>query len=277
MLKRLLVLVALVLGLPGLARAAAILVNEFSAVAATQFLNGGTAAADVDGAPTADTYFGREIGNGGDWLELVVVQDHFDLRGSSLSIAEGTGAGRATTVLTFTQNSLWSDLRSGTIITVAEDVPDDPTYNPLGGDWWLNAQASNTASGLFITASNFSVSNDDTQISILDSLSHVVFGPAGEGVQPTSGVSRPTPAPRSRRSRPTTTAARARSARRTAGTAARTCRTSARCALRCPSPERRRSSVSPWRSRSVRAELDAQLDPLQVGVAHELRVAHEVL
>jgi hypothetical protein len=188
MLKRLLVLVALVVGLPGLARAAAILVNEFSAVAATQFLNGGTAAADVDGAPTADTYFGREIGNGGDWLELVVVQDHFDLRGSSLSIAEGTGAGRATTVLTFTQNSLWSDLRSGTIITVAEDVPDDPTYNPLGGDWWLNAQASNTASGLFITASNFSVSNDDTQISILDSLSHVVFGPAGEGVQPTSGV-----------------------------------------------------------------------------------------
>jgi hypothetical protein len=191
--KRFLVFAALILaapvfGLPGLAGAAPILVNEFNAVSASQFLNGGTAAADVDGAPTADTYFGRVVGNGGDWIELVVIQDHYDLRGSALSIAEGNGASRATTVLSFTQNSLWSDLRSGTIITIAEDVPDDPTYNPLGGDWWINAQASNTASGLFITAHNFSVSNDDTQISILDSLSNTVFGPAGEGVQPPSGV-----------------------------------------------------------------------------------------
>jgi hypothetical protein len=32
-----------------------VIVNEFNAVASTQFLNGGTAAADVDGQPTADT------------------------------------------------------------------------------------------------------------------------------------------------------------------------------------------------------------------------------
>jgi len=188
MLKRVGLLVAVVCGLPGLAGAASILVNEFNAVAATQFLNGGTAAADVDGVATADTYFGRVAGNGGDWLELVVIQDHLDLRGSALSIDEGTGAARSNTTLTFTQSSLWSDLRSGTIITVAEDVPDDPTYNPLGGDWWINVQASNTASGQFITAHNFSVSNDDTQISVLDSLSQVVFGPAGEGVQPLTGI-----------------------------------------------------------------------------------------
>ena len=188
MLKRLLVTVALVVGSPANAGAAAILVNEYTAVSASQYLNGGTAAADADGVPTADTYFGRVAGNGGDWLELVVVQDHYDLRGGALSIAEGTGAGRATTVLTFTQSSLWSDLRSGTIVTVAEDVPDDPTYNPIAGDWWINAQASNSGSGLLITAHNFSVSNDDTQISVLDSLSQVVFGPAGEGVQPLTGI-----------------------------------------------------------------------------------------
>lgn len=190
MLKRLPILLVLVCGLPGVAGAASILVNEFNAVAAAQWLNGGDGAADVDGVATADTYFQRIQGNGGDWLELVVIQDHLDLRGSGLSIAEGTGAGRTTTVLSFTQSSLWSDLRSGTIITVAEDVPDDPTYDPLAGDWWINAQASNTGSGLFITASNFSVSNDDTQITILDSLSQVVFGPAGEGLgaQPVSGI-----------------------------------------------------------------------------------------
>jgi hypothetical protein len=181
--------VALALVFPALgARAAAILVNEYNGVAAGQYLNGGTAGADAEGGAAADPYFTRVLGNGGDWLELVVVQDHLDLRGNSLSIAEGIGAGRTTTVLTFTQNSLWSDLRSGTIVTVAEDVADDPNYAPLAGDWWINVQASNTASGLFITASNFSVSNDDTQITVLDALSTVLFGPAGEGIQPISTI-----------------------------------------------------------------------------------------
>lgn len=170
------------------AGAAPILVNEFNGVAAAQFLNGGTAAADVDGNPTADPYFGRVAGNGGDWFELVVIQDHLDLRGSSLSIDEGQGAGRTTTVLTLTQSSLWSDLRAGTIITVAEDVLDDPSYDPLAGDWWINVQASSTAPGTFVTASNFSVSNDDTLITVLDALSAVLFGPAGEGVQPVSAI-----------------------------------------------------------------------------------------
>jgi hypothetical protein len=183
------VAVALALVCPALgAGAAPIIVNEYNGVAAAQYLNGGTAGADADGGAAADPYFGRVLGNGGDWLELVVVQDHLDLRGNSLSIAEGIGAGRTTTVLTFTQSSLWSDLRAGTIVTVAEDVVDDPSYAPLSGDWWINVQASNTASGLFITASNFSVSNDDTQITVLDALSQVLFGPAGEGIQPLSAI-----------------------------------------------------------------------------------------
>lgn len=170
------------------AAAAPILVNEFNAVSASMYLNGGTAAADAGGQPTADTTLGRVQGNGGDWLELVVIQDHLDLRGGSLSIDEGAAASRTTTVLTFTQDALWSDLRAGTIITVAEDIASDPTYDPLGADWWINVQASNTASGQFITASNFSVSNDNTQITVLDALSQVWFGPAGEGIQPVSGI-----------------------------------------------------------------------------------------
>jgi hypothetical protein len=187
--KRILLAVALALVSPALgAGAASIIVNEYNGVAAAQYLNGGTAAADADGGAAADPYFGRVLGNGGDWLELVVIQDHLDLRGNSLSIDEGTGAGRSTTVLNFTQSSLWSDLRSGTIITVAEDVPDDPSYAPLAGDWWINVQASNTASGLFITASNFSVSNDDTQITVRDALNAVLFGPAGEGIAPIGAI-----------------------------------------------------------------------------------------
>ena len=71
---------------------------------------------------------------------------------------------------------------------MAEDLADDPSYDPLAGDWWIHVQASNTASGLFITASNFSVSNDDTQITILDAAAAALFGPAGEGVLPVSGI-----------------------------------------------------------------------------------------
>jgi hypothetical protein len=91
-------------------------------------------------------------------------------------------------VLSLTQDALWSDLRAGTILTIAEDVPDDLTFNPGAGDWWINVQATNGGSGQFISASNFSVSNDDTQISILDATHAVLFGPAGEGVLPLSGI-----------------------------------------------------------------------------------------
>jgi hypothetical protein len=52
----------------------------------------------------------------------------------------------------------------------------------------LTVQAANGASGLFITASNFSVSNDDTQITVRDALNAVLFGPAGEGVQPIGAI-----------------------------------------------------------------------------------------
>jgi len=163
------------------AAAAPILVNEYNAVSAANFLSG----------TAADTTLGRIQGNGGDWVELVVIQDHLDLRGGSLSIDEGNVPERTTTVLTFTQDALWSDLRSGTIITVSEqgDLPVIPApYNPLAGSWWINVQASDGGPTQFITASNFSTSNDNTQITLLDALDQIWFGPAGEGVVPATGV-----------------------------------------------------------------------------------------
>ena len=38
------------------------------------------------------------------------------------------------------------------------------------------------------SASNFSTSNDNTQITLLDALDQIWFGPAGEGVMPATGV-----------------------------------------------------------------------------------------
>src|SRR5690606_34529914 len=46
-----------------------VILNEYNAVAAANFLNGGDAGADDDGSPGAqDVHFGRVPGNGGEWF-----------------------------------------------------------------------------------------------------------------------------------------------------------------------------------------------------------------
>jgi hypothetical protein len=53
-----------------------VVLNEYNAVEPDRYLNGGTAAADGDGAPAStDSHFGRIVGNGGNWFELAVVGD----------------------------------------------------------------------------------------------------------------------------------------------------------------------------------------------------------
>ena len=132
----------------------------------------------------------RVLGNGGDWFEMVVTQDHLDIRGWQLVISDDTGgAGQTIQTLTLTNNSLWSDLRSGTIITVSENLPDNiSNYNPAGDKWWINVQAKTGASGTYITASNFNVSNNNWQLTIRDSNGTNVFGPVGEGIMAISGI-----------------------------------------------------------------------------------------
>jgi hypothetical protein len=153
-----------------------IVVNEYNGTAVTQFLSGtGT-----------DVYWGRVLGNGGDWFELVVVQDHLDLRGWKAFVSDSSGT--ITTTLTFTGHSLLSDLRSGTIITVSGDLATDASYDPAAGDWWINFRASTAGDGVYISAANFSVSQNNTQITIRDAAGATVFGPAGEGINPVSGI-----------------------------------------------------------------------------------------
>ena len=68
---------ALLLGSSGPARASNpgdLILNEFSAVGDAFYLrNGGT-----------DPFLGTVQGNGGNWIELVVVTDHLDIRGWTL-------------------------------------------------------------------------------------------------------------------------------------------------------------------------------------------------
>ena len=183
---RLSVIFGLLAVLSGTGWSAQIILNEYNAVDSNDFLNGGDSAVDEDGGRAGDSYFGRVRGNGGDWFELVVITDHLDMRGWHFDIGE---AGLWDETLDLTDDVLWSDLRSGTIITIAEDVPTDVSYNPEAGDWWINVQAHDGADGVYIEASSFPVSSDDWQLRIRDADDGVAFGPAGEGISPVSGVS----------------------------------------------------------------------------------------
>lgn len=171
---------------PGMVWGADVILNEYNAVDVDSYLGGGTAALDESGTQASDSYFGRILGNGGDWFELVVITDHLDMRGWQLDIYS---AGLLDETLTLTSHSIWSNLRSGTIITVSEDLPSDISYNPAAGDWWIHVQAKTGADGLYIEASSFPVNSDNWQLRIRNAAGIVIFGPAGEGISPASGIS----------------------------------------------------------------------------------------
>ncbi len=173
------VCLALLLAPPLPARAAKMILNEYNAVSATNYLNDGNATVDADGGAAADPAFGRVLGNGGDWFELVVIADHLDIRGWKLDICDN---GVCNEQLVFSQSSLWSDLRAGTILTVAEDQPTDVSYNPAGGDWTINVQAIDGGPLTYITPNSFPVSNDNWQLTIHSAADALIFGPAGEGL-----------------------------------------------------------------------------------------------
>ena len=162
-----------------------IILNEYNAVDSNDFLGGGDASADENGGRASDSYFGRVRGNGGDWFELVVIKDHLDMRGWQLDVYDNKLLDET---LTLTSNPIWQDLRAGTIITVSEDVPSDVSYNPAAGDWWINVQANNNGDGLYIEKSSFPVGASNWQLRIRNVAGQVVFGPAGEGISPASGI-----------------------------------------------------------------------------------------
>lgn len=164
----------------GPAHGAAIILNEYNAVSSGNYLDGGS----YKSAPTKeDAYFktvpgmpdGRIEGNGGNWLELVVVQDHLDLRGWQLRWAEkGAADPNEQGIITFSATAaIWENLRIGSIITISEkqligvdtdwdgggddrnftdgvsaadedviiDLSTDTSYDPLGGDWWIHVSS----------------------------------------------------------------------------------------------------------------------------------------
>jgi len=190
----------------GLRDGAPVILNEYNAVRSDRWLDcDGLLCPDCGGPPCKeDVFFGRVVGNGGNWFELIVVQDHLDMRNWQLTWTEQTTTPTAGTI-TLTDHSLWSDLRAGTIITFTESDAahggrdTDTTFNPAIGDWWININtltgdpddpltrtpqttyASTTTDESGDGPGNFSVGNDNWQLTVWDASPTAVFGPCGEG------------------------------------------------------------------------------------------------
>ncbi|OHB58156.1 MAG: hypothetical protein A2Y12_07790 [Planctomycetes bacterium GWF2_42_9] len=225
-----------------------LILNEFNAVGSEKYLKTDT----YDGSTNVDVYFqemadglhpdkmtgtllnGRIQGNGGDWIELVVTQDHLDIRGWQIRWAEtdtakaneadGTdiwyGNGNVEQgILQFANNSVWSNLRAGTIITIVDEsyiyvdkdnqnrtynvspsyaeavinLSTDTSFNPEANDWWINVSTKTEASSstplltcvqnvMDHTSYDWGCGNDAWQAQINDAQGNLVWGPVGENL-----------------------------------------------------------------------------------------------
>ena len=144
-----------------------IILNEYNAVASTQLLK-------KDGN---DTHFGKIYGNGDDWLELVVVEDNYDLRGAKIEI---TNSAMPTFKASFPELSELSALKKGTIVTLSF-LDTDLSYAPLDPstlDWNINLNISD----LNVSEGEFIVSNSKTTISMFSKDYDAIMPQTGEGI-----------------------------------------------------------------------------------------------
>jgi len=208
------------------ATAADLILNEWNCVGSNKWLNNPDAATPtcanpegpegVNCADDDDSLFGRLLGNGGDWIELVVTADHADIRGWKIQWIElGASDSDGTNIwwgngnvpqgeITFSQSPLWADLRAGTIITIIErptaagGLDTDTSFNPCGGDWWINVNCFD-ASLVTCNANVFDpttpeyddpldVGNDNWRARIIDETGAIVIGLVGENAPGWAGT-----------------------------------------------------------------------------------------
>ncbi|QQE13208.1 PEP-CTERM sorting domain-containing protein [Planctomycetota bacterium] len=169
-----------------------VILNEYNAVGSTKHLKE-TNFADSD---KADTQFGRILGNGGNWFELVVLGDGttgstVNLQGATLSWVEEETNG----TLTLSNDAFWANLTAGTILTFAEndvitsqagtDIVNgsDTSLNFASGDNWAHIYAGDTSLISSFTTNDdgiFSVGNDSWNLTLTDASAATIFGPIGE-------------------------------------------------------------------------------------------------
>ncbi len=125
-----------------------------------------------------DTKFGTIIGNGGEWVEIVILQDRTDLRSAKIIIVNQNQIFKAT----FPNILSLSELRSGTILTLSSKEATDLTYDPFNHsnpDWNINMNIND----MNISQGNFQTDNNDMTLSMVSGSGGVtIMLESGEGV-----------------------------------------------------------------------------------------------
>lgn len=195
---------------------APIVLNEYNAVSPSNYLNGGTLAADEDGAPASqDSTFLRVQGNGGQWVEFVVVgtgsAGNVDMRGWTIEIGTNTGSGFVTrNSLVLSNHASWQTVPVGTILTFTDKTTAQGGRDSgfalrdrratIGDVWtniWMGDATFLTYTSLAVNGytvnsgvvSGILIDNNATQFRVKNSTGAIVSGPTGEGVAPRSGTS----------------------------------------------------------------------------------------
>jgi len=172
-----------------------VILNEYNAVGSSKFLD--TDAFEV--SDKSDTTFGRILGNGGNWFELVVVGspslNTVDMRNWKLNWIEGADEG----TISLSESDTWSAVIAGTILTFIETSDGGGQLTPGStstaiSDGWINISTLEEealgATGLVSSVTNvagdpagaFSVGNGNWNLTILDAADNVIHGPSGEGI-----------------------------------------------------------------------------------------------
>jgi hypothetical protein len=183
-----------------------IILNEYNAVRVSRWL----VEDGFEAAPHGrDERLGRIMGNGGNWMEFVVVAPHatergLDLRGWRIDWRQQGSEGYIQLAADGEGAAPLADVRRGTLITFAEDrtlrdergevvVHGSKTQLQLrhpGGDWWLHIWTGDD--NLVSAGANWSDAdntNENFQVRVVDAQNRTVMDWTGEGVPPLRGVS----------------------------------------------------------------------------------------
>jgi hypothetical protein len=174
-----------------------IILNEYNAVAPTNFLRGGTATQDEDGVSPGpiDSHFGRVAGNGGEWVEFVVVGNGsagstVDMRGWTIQVLGSAG----TRSVRLSSDPYWANVVAGTILTfttanTAAGGLDTAIHKTsalhTGGYLWTNIwifDETMVSQPLSTFTNSLGIDSEDTRFVIRNQSDVVVYGPSGEGV-----------------------------------------------------------------------------------------------
>jgi len=124
-----------------------------------------------------DTFYGRINGNGGSWVEIVVVKDKIDIRNATINIDGHAGTHF---IGKFPNLNELSNLREGTILTIS-DEPTNLSYDPFNEcnpDWTININSSD----LITQEGTFDINHNELKISIKSNDNQTLMEESGEGI-----------------------------------------------------------------------------------------------